>query len=72
MLKFIAAAVVFAWTVVWVQERELAKAAAENRVRVLYEYRDVAACVDHRYIIFNDSLDNATWVCELEFLGAAR
>jgi hypothetical protein len=72
MLKFICGAVVFGWAVVWAQERELARAAAENRTRVVFEYRDVAACVDDRYINLNDSLDNATWICELRFLGRPR
>lgn len=72
MKKFLCAAVAFGWAVVWAQERELARAAAENRTRVLFEYRDVAACVDDRYIRLNDSLDNATWVCELNILGGVR
>jgi hypothetical protein len=70
MLKSIAALAALGWCVVWAQEREISRAMREYQALATFEYREVAACVDERYMIAGDDLENATRACELRFVGS--
>ncbi|HEU0298857.1 MAG TPA: hypothetical protein VFR37_05365 [Longimicrobium sp.] len=68
-LEYVLVVVVFGSGAYWAHERDAAEAAESHRLKSLYEYRPVAACVDERYMIMGDRLDDATWVCELDPLS---
>jgi hypothetical protein len=58
MLKSLAALAAFGWCVVWTQEREIARAMREHQAWATFEYREVAACVDERYIVAGEDLED--------------
>lgn len=66
ILEYLLAIVVFGYGGMWAYERDAAQAAAARHMKSVYEYRAVATCVDDAYMVAGETLEDATWLCELE------
>jgi hypothetical protein len=71
-LEYLLVVVVFGYGGMWAYERDAAEAAAARHMESVLEYRAVATCIDDALMVAGETLDDATWICELDPLTYPR